>query len=864
MRAFNVGEVLKGLETDSGGLSSEEAKGRLTKYGFNELRGEKRVSPLKIFLSQFKDPLIVILFVATLVSVYINEVADAFIIAAIIVLNAVVGFFQEFKAERAFELLKKMSVPHCIVFRDRKEEVIESRFLVSGDIIILGAGNKAPADALLIESMSLEVDESALTGESIPVQKSIAEVDEGTALSERSNMIFSGTTITRGTGKAVVVSTGMNTEFGKIAKLVQTIETATTPLQKKLQGLGKWLGAVILFICLIIFGLGILTGKFNFFELFMTVLSLAVAAIPEGLPAVVTICLALGLRRMLNRKALIRRLKAVETLGSITVICTDKTGTLTKNEMTAIQLFVNNQYIDVSGSGYETSGEFKINNKAIDPKRVKLLLEIAASCNDSTLEIGDPTERALVVLAKKGFVEKDEARIGGIPFDSDKKYMATFHKNGLAYFKGAPEKILEMCGYIQINSSKRRITSKEKSAILNESGEMAASALRVLACAYSHDKKLRDLTFVGLVGMIDPPRDEAQESIALCEKAGIRAVMITGDHLVTAKAIANRIGLKGDAINGDEIDKLSMPEMQELVKKVTIFARASSTHKVRILSALQKNEEIVAMTGDGINDAPALKKANVGVAMNIKGTDVSREAADMTLLDDNFATIVSAIREGRTIYDNIKKFVKFLLAANLGEVLLILIAIIVSLPLPLLPIHILWINLVTDSLPALALSVEKSDPKIMERKPRPVNESIFHNIKFFLIVAGLLTAMSSLAAFLVYYWDGGDIVKARTIALTTIVVFELLLVFACRSKKLTLVELGLFSNRYLVGAVAVSFIAHLLIIYTPLSAFFKLASLGLNDWLIVLAFGASGLLFFEIKKFFFPNKELIVQPYARL
>lgn len=844
-------EVLGKLSSKLEGLSEAEAAERLKQFGFNEFAEEKRASVFKIVLNQFKDPLVIILIIAAFISGFlVKALVDSIVIVVILLLNAVLGFSQEYKAERAVALLKKLRPQYTRVIRCNVEKEILTKDLVPGDIIILGAGNKVPADCRLLEVAGFKTDESALTGESVPVEKKMGKLPGNTMLADRTNMVFAGTVASQGRAKAVVVFTGMNTELGKITVLVQSVKEGPTPLQKRLTYLGKWLGMSVIIIATIVFFVGLIQKGFTISfiaEMFMVALSLTVAAIPEGLPAVVTVCLALGLRRMVKKNALIRKLKSNETLGSITVICTDKTGTLTKNEMTVKKIYFGHKTVLVTGSGYDAKGGFLYKSKIIKSDAFRLLLEIGASCNDATLDLGDPTERALIVLAKKGGVEKEGKRIDEIPFDSDRKFMATMHSNGLTYVKGAVEQVLARCSYIVIGGRKRRLTLRDREKILAKNNEFAKSALRVLGMAYKEGKGDNELCFVGLAGMIDPPREEAKTAIELCKSAGIRPMMITGDHKVTAEAIGKEVGITGEIITGEELDKINDDELKERVKVISIFARTSSAHKVRILNALQENGEIVAMTGDGINDAPALKKADVGVAMNLKGTDVSRESSDMILLDDNFATIVAAIREGRVIYSNIKKFIKFLVAANLGEMAIVSFSILAGLPLPLLPLHILWINLVTDSLPAMALGVEPPEMDIMERKPRPPRESVFKGIKFFIVAAGLIACLASLAIFNFEYITSGNVEKARTMAMVEIIVFEMFLVFSCRSKK-SLFSIGPFKNRYLLGAVILVMALQFIIIYTPFHKFFKLVPIGLVDWVLILIVGSSGFLFFEIKK----------------
>ncbi|MBL7100938.1 MAG: HAD-IC family P-type ATPase, partial [Nanoarchaeota archaeon] len=645
-------ETIEKLKTKLEGLSQKEAEKRLRQHGVNQLEEKKRINPIKLLLKQFKDPIIMILLAAIIISLIVQEMIDASIIAAILILNAMIGFSQEYKAEKAIQLLKKMSTLKAKVIRGGREQMIEAKSVVPGDIIIVEAGDKVPADARILELAEVHVNEAMLTGESVPVNKSVAQIKKEAPTAERKNMLFSGTILTNGRAKAAITETGMATQLGKIAELVQTVEEVQTPLQKRLAKLGKKLGIITVITCLIVFVVGMLT-RLEFSQILLTAISLAVSAIPEGLPAVVTIALAIGVQRMLKKKALIRDLKAVETLGSVTTICSDKTGTITKNEMTVTEIFANNETITITGRGYDTQGGFFIGKKKIEPKRIETLLKTAASCNNATLSFGDPTEIALLVAAKKAGIEK-AGRIGEIPFDSVKKYMITKHKNGVWHIKGATGKILEFCTHIQINNTIKKLTIKDKELISQKNKEMASKALRVLAMAYKKDSKT---IFTGLAGMIDPPRKEVSGAIKLCKQAGIRIMMITGDNAITAEAVANKIGLKGKVMEGVDLERITDEHLKNVVKEVAIFARVDPKHKVKILKALQANNEVVAMTGDGVNDAPALKGADVGVSMAIKGTDVARESSDMILTDDNFASIVSAVKEGRVIYDNIKKFV---------------------------------------------------------------------------------------------------------------------------------------------------------------------------------------------------------------
>ncbi|MFH1972551.1 MAG: calcium-translocating P-type ATPase, PMCA-type [archaeon] len=836
-------EVIKKLNSSKEGLTEKEVKKRQKKFGKNNIEKKKPISPLKILLNQFIDPLVIVLIIATIISFLIQHYVDAIVIGIILTLNTLLGFTQEYKAEKAIDMLNELRSYKTKVLRNNKISIIETKELVPGDIIILETGDKIPADARLLETISLNIDESSLTGESTPIFKIISPIKNNLPIADQLNMIFSGTIITEGRCKAIVTNIGQKTELGKIAKSIENIKQESTPLQKRLKQLGKWLTILILAIVILLIPIGLLRN-INFFDIFLTSLSLAVAAIPEGLPAVVTITLALGLRKMLKKKALIRKLRSVETLGSVTTICSDKTGTLTQNEMTVTNLYANNKEYKVTGKGYELNGSFLLNNKIIESTELNRLIQISTSCNNATIESGDPTERALKVLAEKGKV-KAIKREQEIPFSSEKKYMAIIDSKKTFYVKGAVETILKKCKYIEVNNKKRDLTSQDKEEILNKNKEFTSKALRVLAFAYGEEDAL---IFVGLAGMIDPPRKEVKSAIQICKQAGIRIIMLTGDHELTAIAIAKQIGIKGGSINGLELDKISDIKLKTLVNKVSIFARISPEHKVRILNALKANKEVVAMTGDGVNDAPALKKADVGIAMNIKGTDISREVSDIILLDDNFASIVSAIKEGRIIYQNIKKFIKFLLASNINEIAIVFFALIVGLPLPVLPIQILWINLVTDSFPALALGIDPAEPGLMKRKPRNPNESIFHNMKGFLIYATIFSFIAIVGLFL-YYYKTSTIEHARTIVFTTIICLELFfVVFASRSRTTPLFKLK--PNYQLLGAVLLSFLLLIIVVYTPLNQYFYTVPLSIKDWLLILPISLLGLVLYEIGKLF--------------
>lgn len=868
-------EVMKNLGTSENGLSEQEAKLRLEKFGFNEIKERKKISPLKIFFRQFKSFLIGILLVAAIVSLFLNEMLDASVIFAILMMNAFLGFFQEYRAEKAIEALKKLMVQKVKVVRDGEQKEIDSKELVPGDVIILEEGEGIPADCRLIESFSLAVDESSLTGESTPVEKQIEQIQD-LPLAERSNMLFMGTFVARGRGKAVVVQTGMNTEVGKIVKEIEEAEEAT-PLQKKLDKFGKLLGALVLIICFFVFIMGYLEDL-NVIDDFFIAVALAVSAVPEGLPAVVTVALALGVSRMAKKNALVRKLSAVETLGCTTVIAADKTGTMTLNEMCVKKIWCAGNIFEVSGKGFEPKGEFFLEGKKIDVEEyepLKLLIKAGVYCNHSSIEfkdgrwrvVGDPTEGSLVVLGRKAGLMKKEEPEFEIPFSSERKLMTTVYKDGesyIAFTKGAPEKVLAASSYLQDKDNKKRMSEEEKMRINSQMEEMAKQGFRVLALAYKKVREIKDseieknLIFLGFVGMIDPPRPEVKQAIENCKEAGIKVIMITGDHKLTALAVAKEIGLierdSEEVLTGEELDKMSQEELEEKVEKTAIYARVSPQHKSRIVKVLKKKGHVVAVTGDGVNDAPALKKADIGVAMGIKGTDVAKEASEMVLLDDNFATIVSAVEEGRGIYDNIRKFVRFLLCVNFDEIFLITFAIVFGYPLPLLPLQILWLNLVTDGFPALALANDPYEKDLMKRKPRNPKSDILQGMLLFILVASVVNFLVGTIVFLWGIGSGYEIGKVRTMVFSIAVFFELFFVFNCRSENKSVFKKGLLDNKKLLLAVLISFVLQLMVIYLPFfQQIFKTVALEPKEMLIVLAM--SSLAFLVLPEIFM-NRDL--------
>jgi len=869
--SLSAEDAVKALNSDlESGLIETEAIKRLSEFGPNQLQEKKGISPLAIFFRQFEDLIIWILIVAALVSGFLQEWVDALAIIAIVVVNAILGFIQEYRAEKSLSALKKLSSPASKVIRDSQHKIIPSSELVPGDLIELEAGDNIPADSrLLWVSANFGVQEASLTGESTPVLKTIQALEEkDIPLADRANMIYMGTSVASGKAKALVVCTAMLTELGKIAGLVQAIEHETTPLQKKLEEFGKW----IVYLCFVLVGLVFLLewlrgGKIV--DVFLTAVSLAVAAIPEGLPAVVTIALALGVHRMVKRHAIIRKLPSVETLGCATVICSDKTGTLTKNEMTVQRVFAGGKLFDVTGIGYLPRGDFLFGKKQInitDYPDLQNILRCGTLCNGAQLVesagvykiVGDPTEGALLtVAAKAGIIkeklEQDFAFIDEIPFDSTRKKMTVIRQHlgqTVAFVKGAPDILLDDCVTIEENGSNRKLTPQDRETIQGINNELASEALRVLAVAYRkldknherYDPKIveNDLTFVGLVAMIDPPREEVKKAIQECKTAGIKTVMITGDHKNTAVAIARALGFFSDdslALSGEELDGLTDEELFEEVKKISVYARVSPEHKLRVVRAWRGHGEIVAMTGDGVNDAPAVKEADIGVAMGITGTDVTKEVSDMVVTDDNFASIVSAVEEGRGIYDNIRKFIHYLLSCNAGEIMVMFSASLIGLPVPLLPIQILWVNLVTDGLPALALGIDPVDPNIMQRPPREPREAVVTKQRAFLMLGqGFFIAFCSLFAFVfVFFIEQESLKRARTAAFIVLACSQLFHAFNCRSMTESLFKIGIGSNKKLVLATLVSFLLQMAVVYVPfLQKVFKTEMLGLFDWFFVI------------------------------
>ena len=881
-------EVLRALGTDAEwGLSNEEATRRLEERGTNELEDRGTRSPWAILWEQFTSIMIVILIVAALVSALLGDYEDAIAIAIIVVLNAALGFGQEYRAERAMAALQQLSAPRVKVRREDRVREISASELVPGDVVLLEAGNLVPADGRLLESANLRVQEAALTGESEPVEKNPAALEEeDTPLGERADMVYSSTLVAMGRGLFVVTETGMATELGKIASMIQATHREQTPLQRRLSQVGKVLALAALAIVGVVFALGLLRGE-DLEVMFLTAVSLAVAAVPEGLPAVVTIALALGAHRMFRRRALIRKLPAVETLGSVTVICSDKTGTLTQNRMTATVLDVAGHTVELGEGSFADSKpgpDGRTPPSVSDDPTLAILLAGGALCNDSLLEdheeddfraVGDPTEGAFVVAAAREGLKKPELevalpRVGEVPFDSGRKRMTTVHEvvsdsgseplegfksvvnmeqgsaSYIAFTKGAVDSLLEISSEVWSGDGQiEPLTEGWRERISAANERLAGDGIRVLGVGLRRlrsfdgdgEEQERNLTFLGIVGMIDPPRSEAKDAVEICQRAGIRPVMITGDHPLTARHIATELGIAEDKRILTDRDLASLPreDLVDLVEEVPVYARVSPEHKLDIVEALQEKGHIVAMTGDGVNDAPALKRADIGVAMGITGTDVSKEAADMVLTDDNFATIVAAVEQGRVIYDNIRKFIKYLLTSNSAEILVMLVGPFVGLGLPLLPLQILWINLVTDGPPALALSTEPAERDIMRRPPRPPRESVFaRGLGRHVIWVGVLMALVSLATGLWYSQIAPEI--WQTMVFTTLTLSQLSHVMAIRSGNESLFRVGLLSNKPLLGAVALTFVLQLLAIYTPFfQRFLETEALPLADLAIAVA-----------------------------
>ena len=879
-------EVIRVLQSDIGGLSAEKVELKRREFGYNELKERKKTSPLQIFLAQFKNIFVIMLLIAIIISVVlgwyeaqilhearvtIETFVDAIAIGAIVIINAIVGFVQEYRSEKAMEALEKLTTPKARVLREGRDMQIPARELVPGDILLLEAGDRMAADGRLFEVVDLSMDESVLTGESTSVSKNTGVLAFDTPIADRKNMVFMGTHATYGRAKAIVTSTGINTQFGKISEMVQTVEKEEIPLKLKLDKFAKKIGIIVVVAAATILVFSLIRNGSIEIDLLLTSVALAVSAVPEGLPAVVTVTLALGARDLSKRNAVVRRLASVETLGSTTVICSDKTGTLTKGEMTVRKIYVGNKTIEVTGTGYEPAGEFRADRMPImrgENGDLDLILRIGALCNNSSIDgsrvLGDPTEGALLVAASKsnmkvGDVEKRYPRVAEIPFSSNRRLMTTIHDTPegrrVAYVKGSPEKVLQLCRFIHLEGKQTRLSEELRNELLSRNEEMANQALRVLGMAYreipdtmvSYDEKNleKDLVFVGLVGMIDPPRQEAKEAVKLCEKARIMVVMITGDHKLTAVTVAKELGiLKTElALTGEELDAKSDEEFEEIVETVRVYARVSPENKLRIVKTLKKKGHVVAMTGDGVNDAPAVKQADIGIAMGITGTDVTKEASDMVLADDNFATIVTAVRGGRIVYDNIRKFIRFLVALNFTELILISSFALIGLPIPLLPAMILWLNLVTDGPPAVALSMDPPIDDVMQRPPRSPKEGILHGTLVFILASTFVQLAVEIFAFWWGFSMQGSLDKARTMVFIVACFYELVVIWNCRSENRNAFRIGFLNNKALLVAVGISVLSTFAVVYVPALQFlFQTVILDLTDWAVVAILSLAGFL----------------------
>ena len=867
-------EIEEKINTDfQEGLSDKEVQLRQRQLGFNELKEAERPSALLVFLEQFKDFMVVVLLAATLISGLLGEYIDAIAIMAIVLINGILGFFQERKAEKSLHALKELSAPQVFVLRNKQWVRIPSREVVPGDVVKFTSGDRIGADIRIIDAKSLEIEESALTGESVPVPKFVEPITgDNVNIGDQENMAFMGTLVTRGSGIGVVVATGMNTAMGQIADLLQSAETMITPLQRKLEQLGKILISVALVLTALVVIVGVLQGH-DLYTMFLAGVSLAVAAIPEGLPAIVTVALSLGVQRMIKKNAIVRKLPAVETLGCASVICSDKTGTLTQNKMTVTHLWSSGNTWQVSGTGYDPKGSFYTAEQEINPKNEKAvhqLLTFGLLCNNAELLMkkdeyvvdGDPTEGALLVAGLKAgltraLLQTEFKLIHEFPFDSTRKMMSVVVEDStgkqFVITKGAPDVLLNVSQSILWDNKQQYLSSEYQNEVKTAIDTLAGQALRTIAIAFkpinSNQKMIneneaeKDLTFIGLQGMIDPPRPEVKAAVKECKQAGIKTVMITGDHAITAKAIATQLGILpmgGKVLDGYTLSKMTVEELEEIVEDVYVFARVSPEHKLKIVKALQKKGHIVAMTGDGVNDAPAIKASDIGIAMGITGTDVAKEASSLVLLDDNFATIKAAIKEGRNIYENIRKFIRYLLASNVGEILVMLFAMLLGLPLPLVAIQILWVNLVTDGLPAMALGLDQAEDNVMKRNPRNPREGVFsRGLGWKVISRGFLIGVVTLAAFMVIYdRDPNNLGYAQTIAFATLVLAQLIHVFDCRSER-SVFHRNPFQNKYLVWAVISSMLLMLVVIYyPPLQPIFHTQSIILQDWLLIIGLSA--------------------------
>lgn len=880
----SLNEVIKKHNSDPNrGLTSDEAKQRLEKFGPNVIESSNKKSLAKKIIEQIADPMVILLVLASIVSAFTGDTVEAVIIIAIVVINAIMSIIQEGRAEDSVAALQKMSSPEATIIRDGGRKKVKAEELVPGDIVIIETGDIIPADMRLLESSNLQIDESSLTGESVAVEKdSKVEFDSEVGIGDRDNFAFSSSIVTYGHGKGLVTATGSETEIGKIATSLESVEAKDTPLQKQLKKLSKLLAILVVIVCILVFVVGYFRSNMDMLENFMVAVSLAVAAIPEGLTAVVTIVLSIGMNRMAERKAIVKNLLSVETLGSTTVICSDKTGTLTQNEMTITKVYTNGDEFEVEGSGYEPKGDIRDSKGEVinDHDQIKLLMTIASLCNDANLIrendtykiTGDPTEGAMLTFSEKWNINQENLnekhpRLEEIPFDSTRKMMTTFHEmdgKNYGYTKGAPDVVIDKCSKTLVNGEIVDFTDDLKKKALEVNTSLASQALRVMAYSFKPMETLdteitsenieHDMVFVGLTGMIDPPRPEAKAAVKECHASGIDVVMITGDYFETALAIAKELGIatsRDQAMQGSDLNDKTEAEIREIVKTKRIFARVSPENKVQLVKALQQNGEIVAMTGDGVNDAPAIKNADIGISMGITGTDVAKDTADMILVDDNFATIVNAVEEGRVIFSNIKKFVSFLLSCNIAEVLIVFLSILFGLPSPLTPIQLLWLNLVTDAFPALALGVEPAEPGIMEEDPRDPNSSIISGrTRTDLIAQSIFITVAVLASYIVglKFIFPNSIEGAHTMVFATLITSELLRAFSIRSNKFTLKELGFGSNPQLIKATLLSFALLLIVMYVPvLRDLFEVVSLTW-EWIPVLLLALIPLVLGEVSK----------------
>jgi len=870
---FSTEEIRQKLGTGPSGLSTEEVEERLQRYGENVLREEVRETRLQVFLRQFKSVLIVILIIAAAISFFVGAYLDATAILIIVFLNALLGFSQEWQAGEAIEALKKMLVQHAVVIRDGRQEKIDASGIVPGDLVLLEMGEKVPADLVILEATSLEVDEAPLTGESSPVDKDPGVLPSGTDLAERSNMAFSGTTVVNGRGQGVVVATGMETEFGRIAGLSQQVKAEPTPLARQMDRLGRDLGLIAIAIAVIAVAVGLLQQR-EFLEMFLIGVSLAVAVIPEGLPAVVTLTLALGIKTMMRKNCLIRNLPASETLGAVSVVCTDKTGTLTRNEMAVVRVRTPECEVAVTGAGYAPEGEFLVGEKTIDPLEkpgLRQFLRTVLLCNHATFSLteggwrilGTPTEGALVVAAVKAGLSREDVPEAAeeFSFNSTRKRMTIIYreeKGDVAHVKGAPEVLLSRSSRVLLEGSVVPLTEETRDSLLAEIDAYASGGLRVLGAAcrplpagieWTEDVVEEDLVFLGFAGIVDPPRPEAAEAIQLCKSAGIDVIMITGDNPLTAYAIAQNLGLSSEgALTGADLEALTDDELEARLRTTKVLSRVTAEHKLRVIDILSRKKAVIAMTGDGVNDAPALKKASIGIAMGIKGTDVAKESSDMVLVDDNFASIVAGVEEGRREYDNIARFTRYLLSSNVGELVAIVGGLLLGLPLVLIPIQILWINLVTDGLTAIALGLEPAEQDVMQRRPRDPGESILtRNAYLVILTLGVWLGLLTLYVFSGLYEV--DIERARTMAFTGLVIFELYNVLNFRSFRFPLHRIGFFTNPTLLLAILGTLALQALVVYVPiLQVFLGTAPLALADWALLALLGLPILLVGEAYK----------------